>query len=257
MKGYCIVESDGYPVFDLEICNTCQKCVAICPSLAIMVNNTYSDKIVDSIKNHSIDLLPLLEKRRSIKHFTDKSIPREILDKILSVAKYAPNQNKNISILVIDERGLLGEIDAYAISFVKQMHRMLFGFKPFTLFCSLFYGQMTVIKKKMEYDLNVKRHVIKENTQALIILTGNKWIATTFGSSIFMLATMQLMAESLGVGSCPMDSLLLTLNGKRRLRKKLKIEDNVLGVLSLGYSSENIVNIPRGYEAPIRWNMQT
>jgi len=63
------------------------------------------------------------------------------------------------------------------------------------------------------------------------------------------------MAESLEIGNCLMDSLLITLNVKKKLRKKLKIQDNVLGVLALGYSNEDVVNIPRGYEVDIRWNV--
>jgi len=113
-KGYCIDESEGYPVFDLAICNTCQKCVAVCPYRAIMVNDTYPDKIDGAAKRDHFDLLPLLERRRSTKHF----------------------------------------------------------------------------------------------------------------------------------------------NGRRELRRKLKITDAVLGVLALGFSSENIVNIPRGYEVPIRRNVE-
>ncbi|MGE5604490.1 MAG: 4Fe-4S binding protein, partial [Bacteroidota bacterium] len=37
MQGYCISSDSGYPVFDERVCNTCQKCVSICPSQAIMV----------------------------------------------------------------------------------------------------------------------------------------------------------------------------------------------------------------------------
>jgi nitroreductase len=255
MRGYCISEKDGYPVFDYNTCNTCQKCVAICPSQAIMVSNTYPEKIEKANANNNLALIALLERRRSIKHFVDRPIPKEALEKILSVAKYAPNQNKNISILVIDDKVLLAEIDSFAMAYVKSMYRLLFGFKPFTMFFNLIYSQMAVIRKKMEHELNFTGHVIKENSQALIILTGNKRIAATYGSSQYMSATMLFMAESLGIGSCPMDSLLLTLNGKRKLKKKLKIEGSVLGVLALGYSAENIVNIPRGYEVPVRWNI--
>jgi MinD superfamily P-loop ATPase len=96
MKGYCISAEDGFPIFNDILCNTCQKCVAICPSQAIMVNGIYPQKITDESILDPQMILSMLEKRRSIKKYSDKEIPREIIEKIISVAKYAPNQNKNI-----------------------------------------------------------------------------------------------------------------------------------------------------------------
>jgi hypothetical protein len=73
-------------------------------------------------------------------------------------------------------------------------------------------------------------------------------------SAHYMLATMMYMAEALGIGNCLMDSLYLTLRTNPTLKKRLGIKEDVFGTLVLGYSSERIVNIPRGYEVPIKWN---
>ena len=69
-----------------------------------------------------------------------------------------------------------------------------------------------------------------------------------------MLAIMMIMAESLGVGSCCMDSIQLSLNSNIS-KKHFRIKEDVLGVLSLGYSNEQVINIPRGYEPEINYNM--
>jgi hypothetical protein len=46
-----------------------------------------------------------------------------------------------------------------------------------------------------------------------------------------------------------------SMNG-RKIRKLLNISSNIkiFGVLALGYSDENILNIPKGYEVPVFWN---
>ncbi len=255
MKKYCISEQDGYPVFDHSLCNTCQKCVTICPVQAIMVNNTYPDKIAGNDRKCSPEALgSLFERRRSIKHFQDRPIPGPVIQEIVSVAKYAPNQNKNISILVVDNQELIAEIDREALSMVRIMYRLLFGFKPVTAFVKLFSKEMDTIKRKMEYDLFDRKQVVKKNTQALIILTGDRKVPVTENSAHYVLATVMYMAEALEIGNCLMDSLLYTLNMRKKLKKRLNIQEHVLGVLSLGYSDENIVNIPRGYEVDIKWN---
>jgi hypothetical protein len=51
-----------------------------------------------------------------------------------------------------------------------------------------------------------------------------------------------------------MDSIYLALRTNKRICKKLHIVNDVLGVMVLGYSSENIINIPHGYEVEIYWN---
>lgn len=253
MKEYCITEKDGFPVFDESICNTCQKCVSICPAQAITVNGIYPDKI-DETRNIDFEqIYYLFEKRRSIKHYMDKTIPKEIIEKIVSAAKFAPNQNKNLSVLVIDDKLLINEIDKAAITFVKKMYRILFGLKPVESIIRLIYKDIGALKKKMEH--NSFQRVINENTQVIIIVTGNKRVAVTASSAHYMLATMMCMAESLGVGNCLMDSIYVTLRTNRKLRKRLKIEEDVLGVLVLGYSNENVKNIPRGYEVNVRWNI--
>jgi nitroreductase/NAD-dependent dihydropyrimidine dehydrogenase PreA subunit len=252
MKGYCISSEEGYPVFDLALCNLCQKCAAVCPGQAIMVNNTYPDRISDLPKTS--DITGLFERRRSIKHFLEKPLSRNILQKIVSAARYAPNQNKNISILVIDDKHLIQVIDGCALSFVRFFYNILFGFKPLTAVFGLFSRNMRTLKKKMEHDLLINKHIVKENTQALILLTGDRRVPVTRNSAYCMLTTIVYMAESLGIGNCIMDSLALTFAWKRGLRKILNISENVLGVLALGYSGEGIVNIPRGYEVFVRWN---
>jgi MinD superfamily P-loop ATPase len=91
--------------------------------------------------------------------------------------------------------------------------------------------------------------------QALILLKGNTHVSETKNSAHYILASIIMYCESLSVGSCLMDSLRLTLNTKK-MRRKLGIpkKEKVLGVLSLGYAAEKIVNIPRGYRLHIKWN---
>ncbi len=252
MKGYCISTEEGFPIFNELLCNTCQKCVAICPSRAIMVNGCYPEKISNNIVCDGDQVYALLEKRRSIKKFKDKQIPEDVLEKIVSVSKFAPNQNKNISLHVITDKILIAEIDRVVIKFVKKMYKLLFRFKAVELLISLFYKDLPIIKAKMEHgNFN---HGIYQNTQAIIIATGKKNIPVTESSAHYVLAAIMFMAESSGVGSCLMDSIYIALRTDKKARKLLTIDEDVLGVLTLAYSDEGIINIPRGYELNTIYN---
>jgi nitroreductase/NAD-dependent dihydropyrimidine dehydrogenase PreA subunit len=252
MKGYCISENDSFPVFDESLCNTCQKCVSICPFQAIMVNNKYSEKVILTQVINPDDLYKLFERRRSIKKFTTKPLSKEVICQVVSVAKFAPNQNKNIDIHIIDDQGIIKAIDECSVLYVKRIYNILFRFRMIEAIIKIFYKDIETIKRKMEHG-SFKR-VIYENAQVIVILSGNKHIAVTQNSAHYMLSTIMYMAESLGIGSCLMDSVCLALNNSKKIKRYLKINNNVLGVLILGYSNENVQNIPKGYEVKIVWN---
>ena len=129
-KGYCISEKQGVPVFDHTICNLCQKCVAICPHQAISVNNIAPRKIQKQINLKAEDLLELLSRRRSIKIYLKKEIPKKIIMDVVNAAKYAPNQNKNIDVIIINDKKLIDYIDSKALNFFLKIYRLLFAFKP-------------------------------------------------------------------------------------------------------------------------------
>jgi len=246
---------DRFPVIDRQICNQCQKCVAICPQQALLVDGVRPLRMTDERPVSPEALEALMARRRSIKRFADRPIPRALLERIAQSGRYAPNQYKNIDAIIVDDPLLLSEIDRGALGSVRRWYRILFGFRPLTWFCSLFSEDLFVIKKKMERDLFTRGRIMKPGTKALILLTGDPRVSMTRASAQYLLANMILYAQTHGVSSCLMDSLRLTLtSSKMKRRLTIASRDTVLGVLSLGYSAERIVNIPEGYRLNIRWN---
>ena len=252
-EGYCIINENDTPLIDYEICNQCQKCIALCPNQAILMNNVIPQKINGLEKIGYEDLISLLKLRRSTKSFVQQDIPKDIVEKIVDSAKYAPNQNKNIDILIINDSQIIQAIDKNALKFVKRWYGMMFSFKPITGFISLFAKSLHVIKKKMARDIFIKQKVVKENTNVLLIAIGNPKTPVTEMSAQYLLSTMILSAVSLNIG-CTL--IKLTINNNKKVKNMLGIKktDKALGVLALGYSNEKIINIPQGYEINTYWN---
>lgn len=253
--GYCIECLDGALQIDRAVCNECARCVSICPKQVFVVDGQAPSKAT-KLRIGEADFLQLIRSRRSVKTYKATPIARDVLAKIADASKYAPSMNKSIAVLVIDEQALIREIDAEAMRFVRRWYRMLFGSRVVTWCLSLFSETLPTIKKKMERDLTVRRQVIKDHTQALILVYGNKRIPVTESSGQYYLAVMSYYAHILGVGTTLMDSLKLALNRGRRIRHRIGLprRNSVLGVLSLGYPKERFVNIPEGIKIRIDWN---
>lgn len=74
-------------------CIACGHCMAVCPQKAISISGrTLSPEDIfelpplESVANYH-QLLALLQRRRSIREFTDKAVDSEIIDKIIEAAK--------------------------------------------------------------------------------------------------------------------------------------------------------------------------
>lgn len=258
LGGYCIEKKDGSIHIDYSVCNECQKCIALCPGLAFSNHCAQSRRIDKTLAFTPDDFMDLLRRRRTIRHFTNKNISKEMLERTVSAAQYAPTMNKKIEVIVINDPGLIQQIDEDAMRYYRKLYKLLYSSKILIRFFQLFSDTLPIIKRKMERDLKDRKQIIKDNTQALIILLGNKKVPLTESSAQYYLANMLLFCEVSDLGSCLMDSLKISINNSRMIKEMLHIPKNlkILGVLALGYPEENIMNIPEGYQMKIGWNMR-
>jgi nitroreductase/NAD-dependent dihydropyrimidine dehydrogenase PreA subunit len=255
---YCIIEKDGRPSIDYDLCNQCQKCIALCPRRAFLMNGVAPRKKGAAPQVDADSLEEFLARRRSTKRFRAAELPRRTLERITAAAAYAPNQNKNLRLAAVDDPGLIRLIDRAARRMTFFWHGLLCTSNPIAFLARLFMGGAAYrqMRKKIEYGIHHEKSVVYENTQALIAVHGNPRVPVTGPSAPFLLASMIFMAEALGVGTCLMDSIKLALNGRPALKRRLGLPrgHKVFGVLALGYSAEKIVNIPQGYSVPVIWN---
>ncbi len=92
-----------------EMCINCGHCVAVCPHGAMSLATMKSEECIPVQK----DLLPgseqiehLMRSRRSIRTYEDRAVEREVLTKLIDVARYAPtgSNTQPVRWLVIDDK---------------------------------------------------------------------------------------------------------------------------------------------------------
>ncbi len=76
------------------MCITCGHCEAACPSGALMLSFHGSEREIISPGTGVIpadELGIYMKKRRSVRHYKKKPVPRELVESILDIARYAPS----------------------------------------------------------------------------------------------------------------------------------------------------------------------
>lgn len=218
---YCINKIDDKIEIDYSVCSECQKCIAVCPQMALANNGKFPERIEKPLRIKAEDFIELLKRRRSIKHFKDIKIPKEILKSVADVSQYAPTTNKKIEVIIVDDEKLIKQIDEAAMKFIRRIYTSFFKNKYLLGFMSIFSETLPVIKRKMELDLLNRGHFVKDNTQALILVIGSTRIPVTENSAQYYLSNMLLYSELIGLGSCLMDSLKIAINRSKAVKDSL------------------------------------
>ena len=96
---------------DAERCNLCGHCIGLCPTDAITHSEMEMDNFTsfDGATTFDTDtFIQFIRERRSHRNFKDKEIPREILEKLVDLCRYAPTgsnvQNTEMIVIVNPER---------------------------------------------------------------------------------------------------------------------------------------------------------
>ncbi len=255
---YCLNEGeDGSIRIVYELCNLCTKCIAVCPSKAFSYDGIEPTKIYHDHIPHKDNLEELFKKRRSVRRFSDRRVDRETLAKIAEIAIYAPSMNRDIEAIIVDDKEIMKEIDWVAYKFYSTIYKIVFKNRILFNFIKLFSDGMDIAKKKLENS--IKDGLIVYDAPAMIMLIGDKKEVLTETSAQYHLYNIILYCESIGLGTCLMDSIKIAVSAKKRLRRMLNLPKklSILGGVLIGYPEEKIINKAEGMSMKYSWNVRS
>jgi ferredoxin len=105
-----------------QYCVKCGHCVAICPQGAVIISG-YDDEPEAITGGGKVDpdaLLRLVKSRRSMRQFTGKDIPPQVVSQIIEAGRYTPTggNRQDVSYIVIREKK--DEYEEKAIEFLRR-----------------------------------------------------------------------------------------------------------------------------------------
>lgn len=178
-----------------EMCINCGHCVAVCPHGAMSLATMKSEECAPVQK----DLLPGLEQvehlmlsRRSIRTYEDRAVEREVLTKLIDIARYAPT-GRNAQLvrwLVIDDKKEVRRLAGIIIDWVRHLLKEQ---NPIAV-------RNRFDRVVADWEAGFDR--VCRSAPALIITHAPKDYSTVATDCAIALTYFELAASAFGLGAC-------------------------------------------------------
>jgi nitroreductase/Pyruvate/2-oxoacid:ferredoxin oxidoreductase delta subunit len=221
-----------------ELCINCGHCVAFCPHGALTLK-TMSPADCAEVQP---DLLPsapslehLMRARRSVRTFLDKPVPREVLERLVDVARYAPtgSNRQPVEWTVVHDSGVVRHLAALVVEWQRQQpneaaHRAL----------------DRAAERGLDRICRGAPHVVVAHARR-----GEE------ANGVIAMSFLELAAYTLGLGACWGGYLNGAANSLPSVRQALGLPDDHVscGVMLIGYPKYEYRRLPLRNKAKIAW----
>ncbi|MFW9968955.1 MAG: nitroreductase family protein [Candidatus Odinarchaeota archaeon] len=251
-----------------EFCIECGKCVAVCPVGAIKLK-VYEKEIFKQVPTKEElpsfeSLVNLIQSRRSRRQFKDKTVPKEIIERILNfAARYSPtgHNQENVHFTVIQDREILKKLSDEC---TKQVSNLIRTFEDPQGRKSLESAFPPSLIKKVEEVLPSFKRALKRinegkevwhwNAEIIIIHSPKNALSLVENCSLAACHIM-LAAETLGLGTCSLGYITYFFNEFKPVSKIVNLPSKHIAgyTLAIGYPKARYYRIPARKPLKVQW----
>lgn len=233
-------DKDGFPRLPKRaesFCIDCGHCFSICPTAALCFRGDKSDnKVKKNIDINKKDFEALIKQRRSIRHYKEDMVPKEILESLIELTQYTPSGSnaRPVNFTIVSGKGTTDYLADGCIEWVKENN------------------QYTELVSEMRRGNNL----ITCGAPHLIIAHANDNIETTYlEDAIIALSTIEIAAQVYSIGTCWGGFFKIISEKSQKIKENLNIknEHKICGVLMLGYPKYTYKRLAYRKKNPINW----
>jgi NAD-dependent dihydropyrimidine dehydrogenase PreA subunit len=202
-----VTQSEKMQVVNEEYCNLCGHCIALCPTEAIRIEEIDQREFLalpEDLKVPPETLATFLRSRRSCKVFAEKEVPKQVLEKLIDIARYAPSgrNSQNFQFIVIQDRKLIRTLASRTAVFFGNLYKMLSA--PGVNLPPWLQTHMRGIRLNWEYYQAGKDRIFR-NAPALIIIHAQAENSSSAQNCHLSMAHIMLQAQAMGLGPASSD----------------------------------------------------
>jgi nitroreductase len=178
------------------------------------------------------EMLQNIYSRRSIRNYSGKKVPKNIIKELLGSAVMAPSAMNT---------------QPWHFSIVSGQDKVMH-------FAELAYKEHSIIGKLIWHGFRITAKSIFYNSPLLVIISGKKGYEWLKDDTNLAVENMFLAAKSLGIGSCWI-GFGMVLNSSKIARKELAIPKDfeISAVLIFGYPAKEKNIIPKRTPKILKW----
>ncbi|MDY6834294.1 MAG: nitroreductase family protein [Chloroflexota bacterium] len=231
-----------------DICIDCGHCVAICPHGALSLKTMKAEDctLVDRHNLPSSDQTEhLIQSRRSIRFYKETPVPRDILTNLVKVAGHAPSGHNTqpVEWLVIEDSKEVRRLAGIVVDWMQYMIKERPSFaEPLHL-------------DKIVELWNQGQDFVLWGAPHIVIAHGSEAWPLAETDSIIALTSLQLTAESYGLGTCWAGFFQIVARSYPPMKEALQLPlgSRSYGALMIGYPKYQFARIPLRHESKIIW----
>ncbi len=231
-----------------ELCIHCGHCVAVCPHTAMSHQSVPAADCPPVNKDWLLSpeqAEHFLRNRRSIRVYKDKAVPREVLARLIKIARHAPSGHNRqpVKWLVVysaeDVQRLAGMVIDWMRHLIKEQSPLV----------AMLHLKRVVAGWEAGID------PVNRNAPHLIIAHGDKEDSTVQTSGTIALTYLELITTAFGLGACWAGFFHAAALFWPPLQKTLKLaEDQIIcGAMMVGYPRFKYHRQPVRKEPEISW----
>ncbi len=249
-----------------ELCNRCSHCLAVCP-LSAIEHDSLDAKQVRRIKKKLLDPEAYREiaiSRRSVRHYQNKPVPRDLIEKIIDLARYSPTASnlQNVQYIMVADKELIQKISKRIFAFsnrILKWSQMRWGkLMLIALARTDFAKSIIPYLKVMDYyrqQAEAGRDYILHNAPLLMLLHAPAHSSFSCDNCNIAATNITNYTHALGLGTCYIGFLTMVLRYDRTLRRWLDIPKGrrVFVSLVMGYPAYSHTFTASRKKSGVRW----
>lgn len=246
-------------------CILCGHCVAVCPVDAVEHRGFDGQEFppIPADASLGVDaLVGFLRSRRSVREFRQKDVPREVLEKLLDIARYAPTASnaQDVRFIVITDREKMKALSRRTTGWVPVLEKLVrvpgvLTWAGKTWGQARLEGYLASLEGFAEV-LHAGGDPIFYNAPALLITHAHKKNAFGIENSAYATYHIALAAHAMGLGTCMIGFLTTAARYDPVVRRLVGIPrgHRIATALVVGYPIHRYRRLVPRRQPRVMWN---
>lgn len=244
-------KKDGFPEIPTRLeagCIQCGHCVSVCPQGALSHEKVPVDtcpSIDPALTLSEAQAEHFLRSRRSIRVFKDQAVEKEKIRRLIEIARYAPTagNSQKVTWRVVTGRDIIAQAADLTAAYLKQV----IDTRP--------KGSYPVYYPSMVSGYRAGRDPITRRAPVLLVASAPQMPSNGFIDVSLTLSYLDLMAPSLGLGTCWAGLIYSALANDTRVRELLGLPEDHAFFYSMlvGYPKYKYHRLPERRPPEIDW----